>query len=104
MQLTLDPYMFRRVPLTELPGVVSELGYKHIELSPRDDFMPFFLHPRADRERISTFKSALRTAGVEVASVLPLYHWSGLTRTSARRPSATGSARSRSPSSSAAQR
>jgi myo-inositol catabolism protein IolH len=77
MKLTLDPYMFRRVPLTELPGLVSELGYRYIELSPRDDFMPFFLHPRADREMISTFKSALRAAGVEVASVLPLYHWSG---------------------------
>src|SRR3982074_3392321 len=72
MKLTLDPYMFRRVPLTELPGLVSELGYKYIELSPRDDFMPFFLHPRADRDTISTFKSALRAAGVEVATGLPL--------------------------------
>src|SRR3982074_2145519 len=63
MKLTLDPYMFRRVPLTELPGLVSELGYKYIELSPREDFMPFFLHPRADRETISTFKSALSAAG-----------------------------------------
>ena len=77
MKLTLDPYMFRGVPLTELPGVVSELGYKYIELSPRDDFMPFFLHPRADRDTISTFKSALSAAGVEVATVLPLYRWSG---------------------------
>jgi myo-inositol catabolism protein IolH len=77
MQLTLDPYMFRKVPLTELPGLVSELGYKYIELSPRDDFMPFFLHPRADRETISAFKAALSEAGVEVATVLPLYRWSG---------------------------
>src|SRR6202048_2089787 len=77
MKLTLDPYMFRGVPLTELPRVVAELGYKYIELSPRDDFMPFFLHPRADRDTISTFKSALSAAGVEVATVLPLYRWSG---------------------------
>jgi myo-inositol catabolism protein IolH len=77
MKLTLDPYMFRRVPLTELPALVSELGYKYIELSPREDFMPFFLHPRADRETISTFKLALSAAGVEVATVLPLYRWSG---------------------------
>jgi myo-inositol catabolism protein IolH len=77
MKLALDPYMFRTVSLTELPGVVSELGYRYIELSPRDDFMPFFLHPRADRGTISTFKSALSAAGVEVATVLPLYRWSG---------------------------
>jgi myo-inositol catabolism protein IolH len=77
MKIALDPYMLRQVPLTELPGVVAELGYQHIELSPRDDFMPFFLHPRADKATIAAFKAALGGAGVEVATVLPLYRWSG---------------------------
>jgi len=75
--LALDPYMLRRVPLLELPAVVAELGYQHIELSPRDDFMPFFLHPRADRDTVAAFKKALDAAGVSVASNLPLYRWSG---------------------------
>ncbi|MDF2969205.1 MAG: Xylose isomerase domain protein barrel [Nocardioidaceae bacterium] len=77
MKLVLDPYMLRSVPLLELPGVVAELGYEHIELSPREDFMPFFLHPRADRHTITAFKHALDAAHVQVASVLPLYRWSG---------------------------
>lgn len=77
MILALDPYMLRRVPLLELPAVVAELGYQHIELSPRDDFMPFFLHPRADRDTVAAFKKALEAAGVSVASNLPLYRWSG---------------------------
>jgi myo-inositol catabolism protein IolH len=77
MKIALDPYMLRQVPLTELPGVVADLGYQHIELSPRDDFMPFFLHPRADGASIAAFKAALAGAGVEVATVLPLYRWSG---------------------------
>ncbi|MFZ5852694.1 MAG: sugar phosphate isomerase/epimerase family protein [Actinomycetota bacterium] len=77
MILALDPYMLRRVPLLELPAVVAELGYQHIELSPRDDFMPFFLHPRADRDTVAAFKKALDAAGVSVASNLPLYRWSG---------------------------
>ena len=77
MKLVLDPYMLRNVPLLELPGVVAELGYEHIELSPREDFMPFFLHPRADRHTITAFKQALEAAQVQVASVLPLYRWSG---------------------------
>jgi myo-inositol catabolism protein IolH len=77
MKITLDPYMLRSVPLTELPGVVAELGYEHIELSPREDFLPFFLHPRADRATIASFKKALASAGVSVATVLPLYRWSG---------------------------
>lgn len=77
MQLALDPYMLRSVPLLELPGVVADLGYQHIELSPREDFLPFFVHPRADRHTVSAFKKALVDAGVSVASVLPLYRWSG---------------------------
>ncbi|MFL6189269.1 MAG: sugar phosphate isomerase/epimerase family protein [Actinomycetes bacterium] len=77
MRITLDPYMLRGVPLAELPGVVADLGYAHIELSPREDFLPFFLHPRADKATIATFKKALAGAGVSVATVLPLYRWSG---------------------------
>jgi myo-inositol catabolism protein IolH len=41
MKIALDPYMFRRVPLTDLPGLVADLGYQYIELSPREDFLPF---------------------------------------------------------------
>lgn len=77
MRLALDPYMLRRVPLTELPGLVADLGYQHIELSPREDFLPFFVHPRADAATVAGFKKALAAAGVTVSSVLPLYRWSG---------------------------
>jgi myo-inositol catabolism protein IolH len=77
MKIALDPYMFRTTPLLELPGLVADLGYEQIELSPREDFMPFFLHPRADRATIQAFKGALAGAGVGVSSLLPLYRWSG---------------------------
>ena len=77
MKIALDPYMFRSTPLLELPGVVADLGYEHIELSPREDFMPFFLHPRCDDGRVKAFKKALDAAGVKVAANLPLYRWSG---------------------------
>jgi myo-inositol catabolism protein IolH len=39
--------------------------------------MPFFLHPRADKATIAAFKRELSAAGVEIASVLPLYRWAG---------------------------
>lgn len=77
MKIAVDPYMLRRTPLLELPGLVAELGYQHIELSPREDFLPFFVHPRANRDQITAFKRELAGAGVEIASVLPLYRWSG---------------------------
>jgi len=77
VKIALDPYMLRSIPLLELPAVVAELGYEYIELSPREDFMPFFLHPRADDATIAAFKKALDHAGVKVAANLPLYRWSG---------------------------
>jgi myo-inositol catabolism protein IolH len=77
MRIALDPYMFRRVPLTGLPALVADLGYQYIELSPREDFLPFFLHPRAGRAQVTAFRKALASTGVQVSSVLPLYSWSG---------------------------
>jgi myo-inositol catabolism protein IolH len=77
MKIALDPYMFRTTPLAELPGLVADLGYEHIELSPREDFNPFFLHPRANDATVAMFRRELAAAGVAVSSVLPLYRWSG---------------------------
>jgi myo-inositol catabolism protein IolH len=77
VKIALDPYMLRRTPLTELPAKVADLGYEHIELSPREDFLPFFTHPRADKHTVASFKRALDAAGVSISSVLPLYRWSG---------------------------
>jgi myo-inositol catabolism protein IolH len=76
--LALDPYMLRNTTTLEtLPGAVADLGYEYIELSPRADFTPFFLHPRANADKVKTFKDALDGAGVKIASHLPLYRWSG---------------------------
>jgi myo-inositol catabolism protein IolH len=77
VKIALDPYMFRDVPLLELPALVADLGYEWIELSPREDFTPFFNHARVDDSTVARFRSALSSAGVGVASVLPLYKWSG---------------------------
>jgi myo-inositol catabolism protein IolH len=77
MKLAIDPYMFRTTSLQELPGLVADLGYQYIELSPRHDFIPFFLHPRIDTSGIQSFKKALSAADVEISSVLPLFRWSG---------------------------
>jgi myo-inositol catabolism protein IolH len=77
VKLALDPYMLRDVPLLELPGVVAGLGYEWIELSPREDFIPFYNHPRVDDGTVEKFRTALRAAGVGISSVLPLYRWSG---------------------------
>jgi myo-inositol catabolism protein IolH len=76
VKIALDPYMFRRLPMSEMIRTAADIGYRYIELSPRDDFMPFFLRPRADREKIAECKVALAKSGVTLSSILPLYKWS----------------------------
>ncbi len=76
MKIALDPYMFRRLSIRQVVETAARHGYRYIELSPRDDFFPFFVHPRADRSTVQATREALRDAGVELASLLPLYRWS----------------------------
>lgn len=77
MKIAVDPYMLRHLSLTDMVRTVAELGYSYIELSPREDFLPFFVHPRADDDKVAELKRALRETGVQLSSVLPLYRWSG---------------------------
>ncbi|WP_046471691.1 sugar phosphate isomerase/epimerase family protein [Allosalinactinospora lopnorensis] len=76
MKIAVDPFMFRALPVPEMVRTVADIGYSHIELSPREEFMPFFLHPRADDDRVAEFRKALRETGVQLSSILPLYRWS----------------------------
>src|SRR4051794_41891227 len=77
MRIALDPQMLRTTPLLELPDVVAGMGYEWIELSPREDFIPFFKHPRVDTGTVRAFKARLADAGVGITSLLPGMRWSG---------------------------
>jgi len=78
VQIALDPYMLRRAELPEVVRITATLGYDSLELSPRPDFLPFFVAPRANAESIASFKRALREHSVALASLLPLYRWSSI--------------------------
>ncbi len=75
MKIALDPYMVRHLTLEELPRVVAELGYEYLELSPRADFLDWWVRPRVYPERIRSFKQALKEHDVKIASLLPMYRW-----------------------------
>ncbi len=77
MRIALDPYMLRGHSFAEVARIAAESGYDSIELSPREDFFPFFLHPRVDGDRVRELKRALRDHAITLASLLPLYRWSG---------------------------
>lgn len=78
MKLALDPQMFFGThSVLELPDVVARMGYSWMELSPKDDFIPFFKHPRADDATVKALKKRAADAGVGIASVLPVLRWAG---------------------------
>ena len=75
VKVALDPYMFRTTPLLELPALVAELGYEHIELSPREDFIPFFTAPargRGDDQGVPDGARRRRRRGGLAAAAVPL--------------------------------
>ncbi|MCM3551178.1 sugar phosphate isomerase/epimerase family protein [Shouchella clausii] len=77
MKIALDPTMYKHLPLKKMVDKAAELGYEYIELSPRDDFLPFYKYPRVDKAKIKELKNACRDAGVQITSLLPMQHWAG---------------------------
>ena len=78
MRLALDAQMFfASASVYELPDIAAGLGYAWIELSPKDDFIPFFRHPRIDDAGVRRLKKVAADAGVGFASIIPLNRWSG---------------------------
>lgn len=75
MKIALDPHKHRHLPLTRIPRLAADMGYDHIELSPRPDFLAWWVQPRAYPERMAEFKRSLKDHGVKLASLLPMYRW-----------------------------
>ena len=75
MKIALDPYMIRHLSLPELCRATAELGYDQIELSPRSDFLDWWVMPRATSARMAGFKKALTDHGVGLATLQPMYRW-----------------------------
>jgi myo-inositol catabolism protein IolH len=61
--------------LPEICRATAELGYDAVELSPRSDFLDWWVMPRATRERMTAFKQALKDHHVSLATLQPMYRW-----------------------------
>lgn len=78
VKIALDPTPFHSThKLLDFPALAADLGYKHLQLTPHADMIPFFNHPRADSELVKKFRKATEHAGIEIASTLPVLRWSG---------------------------
>jgi myo-inositol catabolism protein IolH len=78
MKLALDPQMYySTASLLELPDIVARNGFAWMELSPKDDLIPFFRYPRADTATVARLRKTAADAGVGIASLLPVLRWAG---------------------------
>src|SRR5947209_19090869 len=76
MKLALDPTMVRDRPIADVIRAVAEAGYRRVEWSPRDDFLPSGRGARAGVRRVQELRRIAEAAGVEIASVGVFYQWS----------------------------
>lgn len=77
MRIAFDPTPLHAThDLLDFPRATADLGYEWIQLTPHVDFLPFFRHPRADRELLGVLKRAVAEAGIGISSLLPLQRWS----------------------------
>jgi myo-inositol catabolism protein IolH len=77
VKIALDPAMYH-VDLSVADEVrkAAELGYEHLELSPRPDWFFWHRYPKADDDAITEVKQACKETGVAMTTLVPVFNWS----------------------------
>jgi myo-inositol catabolism protein IolH len=76
MKLALDPRMVRHLAFSEVFKVAADSGYRFLEWSPRDDFLPSYQGRRATREAVAEIRKASEATAVSIESIWVNYRWS----------------------------
>ena len=72
-KIALDPTPYHATHgLLDFARGAGDAGYSWYQLTPHVDFLPFFRHPRADRQLVADVKKAAVDAGVGISSLLPV--------------------------------
>lgn len=76
-RIALDPTpYYDRTDFFGLFGAVAKVGYEWIHLTPHPDFIPFYGHPRADRDYLARIRKAAADSGVGIVGLQPVQRWS----------------------------
>ena len=54
----------------------ADLGYEHLELSPRADWFLWHRYPKADDAAIAEARKAMAETGVRIHTLVPVFDWS----------------------------
>src|SRR5665648_561490 len=75
--ICLDPQQYHnRMTVVEELRHTAELGYSHMELSPRADWFFWHQHPTADSAMIAEAVKAQQETGVSIHTLVPVFNWS----------------------------
>jgi myo-inositol catabolism protein IolH len=77
VQIALDPAMYHaELSVADELRKAAELGYEHLELSPRPDWFFWHRYPKADDAAVAEIREAVKETGVAIASLVPVFNWS----------------------------
>jgi len=77
VDIALDPNMYYMTMSTaDTLRKAAELGFRHVELSPNNEFHLWHHYPKADRAFIEDLKRAEKDTGVTVRTLNPVFNWS----------------------------
>jgi myo-inositol catabolism protein IolH len=76
-KIALDPHMYHaQMSVADELRKAADLGYEHVELSPRADWFFWHRYPKADDDLIAETKRAAAETGVDIVSLVPVFNWS----------------------------
>jgi myo-inositol catabolism protein IolH len=77
VKIALDPAMYHpELSVADEIRKAAELGYQHLELSPRADWFFWHRHPKADDDTIAAANKACKETGVSLTTLVPVFNWS----------------------------
>lgn len=77
VKVALDPAMYHaQLSVPDELRKAADLGYQHLELSPRPDWFFWHRYPKADDDAIAEAKKACQETGVSIDALVPVFNWS----------------------------
>ena len=77
VKIALDPAMYHAdLSVVEELRKAADLGYEHLELSPRSEWFFWHHYPKADDAAVAEVKQAVKETGVALTTLVPVFNWS----------------------------
>jgi len=77
VKIALDTHMYHTsMSVADQLRKTADLGYEHVELSPRPDWFFWHRYPKADDAAIAEVKKAVKETGVQILTLVPVFNWS----------------------------